>query len=629
MTLITYDHPLGIVKVPGPTDRLDALYRLQQRSDVWAADTETTGLNIYQKDYNVRIVQVGTANEAWILRPEWHLQAIRDLTGGNGHETTWHNWVFDALSMEVALGLDFDETFAAVDDTDIWSRLVDPRPPMMGGTGHKLKDLGDRLVMKGVKDARAEVLAEGKRIFGAREFKKEDMWWKIPVDNAVYLKYAGQDVFLTARIQPILKKRAQEKGLQSFYNFERPLSRRLAEMQRVGILFDDEWATKSEEEFDEIFTEHERILVEDLGINKRTATYAHSSTNALKDEFRSLGVKFDKKTKSSLTCDDCAVGMCTKHDSLDKAVIAELTTHDSPAVRELANAVRKAKQNKHYGDYIRGMRTELGADGRIHPNVRPMQAATHRMSISNPPIQQFPRGDARVRGCLIADDGEAIITSDYAQVEFRVAAGSSGDPVMKKRIIENDDLHRVTAEALFGPMSNFSKEEWKDRRQAAKPIGFGRLYLGGANGIWEQMVASDTTGYVPTIPQIKKAIRAFDRDYRVQVKWAYALKDKVEENGGRMTTATGRKLIVNPSYAAPNYYIQSTARDLFAVGINNAWKMGVGQYIRLVVHDEIVVSAPKAEAEEVMSVMRAAMTTEFRGVPIETEAEIKGERWAK
>lgn len=618
--MITYDHPLGTIKVPGPNDRLDALYRLHQRAAIWAADTETTGLDIYSADYAVRIVQVGTEDEAWILDPRYHLQAIRDMT--SGRKTHWHNWVFDALSMEESLGFDFDETYKAVEDTDIMSRLIDPRPPMKGGVGHKLKDLGDRFVMPGVKDARGEVLSECKRLFG-RECNTNNMWKKIPIDNPVYLKYAGQDVFLTARLGTKLGVKVEEKGLKPFYAFEKPLSRRLAEMQRIGMPFDDDWAAKSENEYDDLFLENERILTEDLGIDKRTASYAHSSANALKDEFRRLGVIFEKKTKASERCEACQAGQCTKHDSLDKAVIAELTTHKSESVRELADAVRAAKQNKHYGDYIRGMRGKVGSDGRIHPNIRPMQAATHRMSISDPPIQQFPRSDARVRGCLVADDGEVIITSDYAQVEFRVAAGASQDPVMMQRIRNGEDLHKVTAMALFGP--NFNK----DQRQAAKPIGFGRVYLGGANGIWQQMVESDTTGYVPPIAQIKKAIKAFDKDYRVYVKWAYALKDAVEDSGGRMVTATGRKLIVSPAYAAPNYYIQSTARDLFATGINEAWKRGVGQYIRLVVHDEIVASAPKDIANDVMRELQEAMTTTFRGVPIETEAEIKGARWAK
>jgi DNA polymerase-1 len=228
-----------------------------------------------------------------------------------------------------------------------------------------------------------------------------------------------------------------------------------------------------------------------------------------------------------------------------------------------------------------------------------------------------------VRGTLIADPGHVIITADYAQVEFRVGAAVSQDPVLINKIKNGEDLHEVTATALFGKGFN------KGQRQAAKPIGFGRLYLGGAKGIYTQMAESDTTGYMPSMVQVQRAIRAFDNQYRTYYKWATGLKDQVEKTGGILYTATGRRLIVSPSYAAPNYAIQSVARDLFAAGINKAHQKGLGQYIRLVVHDEIVASVPEDRAKEIGAEIAECMTTEFKGVPIDVEWEIKGKRWTK
>jgi DNA polymerase I-like protein with 3'-5' exonuclease and polymerase domains len=606
--VIEYRSPLGVTKVPGPRDSLRPLYRLRESARYFAADTETTGLNMYKADFRVRIVQVGTRDEAWILNPQYHMKAIADLTQRG--QVWWHNWVFDGLSMEESLGLDFDDTFGSAHDTDIVSRLIDPRPPMKGGVGHKLKDLGDKFVMRGVKDSRSEVLAECKRLFGARQCTVSNMWRQIPIDNEVYLRYAGQDVHLTARLAELLEEKLHAKGLDRFYQFERPLSRRLAEMQRVGTAFDPAWAAAVEQEYDDLFSKWERLLVSDWQI-EQTATYAHTSKKALQQRFAELGVRWTKKTPGG-------------QDSLDKGVLQELAQSDhSGDIRDLATAVLTAKQNKHYGDYVRGMRDKLGKDGRIHPNIRPMQAATHRMSISDPPIQQFPRGDPRVRGCLIADEGEVILTADYAQIEFRVAAAVSRDPVMKRRIINGEDLHRVTAEALFGPAFN------ADQRQASKPIGFGRLYLGSAKGIRNGMVESDTTGYVPPLNKVRSAIKAFDRDYRVYYQYAMGLKGRVERDGGRLVTSTGRHLIVSPTYAAPNYEIQSSARDIFAHGINAAHRNGIGQHLRLVVHDELVLSVPTARAQEIGSIVEESMSTMFKGIPIAVEWKVKGARWAK
>lgn len=614
--MIEYSHPLGTVYVPGPFDDLAEAYDIYRNTDeIWAADTETTGLNQYKSHFRVRIVQVGTRDKAWILRPEWHAQAIADLTGQDGRETWWHNWVYDGLSMEQSpeLQLNFDNTFSGANDTETAFRLIDPRPIMKGGTGHKLEQLmNEYLGVNSKKDARGMILEECKRLFG-RECDANNMWQKIPVDNIAYNIYAGQDVFGTARLAAVAKERMKELQLQKFYAYERPLGWRLAQMQRNGILFDDEWASRVEGEYTAIAEQFEKELAEEWGITKgKTAKSYANSAASLIEVFESFDVTWNKFSEK------------TKRPSLDKSVIKELINFGSNKnIQGLASAVFEAKRNHHYAGYIRQMRDELGSDGRIHPNIRPMQAATHRMSISNPPIQQFPRDDPRVRGALIADDDFVIVTADYAQVEFRVAAAISQDPVLIQKIKNGEDLHEVTATALFGTDFN------KGQRQAAKPIGFGRLYLGGAKGIYTQMSESDTTGYMPSMTQVQKAIKAFDKEYRAYYRWAIRLKEQTEKTDGVLYTATGRRLIVSPAYAAPNYAIQSVARDLFAAGINKAHKMGLGQYIRLVVHDEIVAAFPKDQAVELGGQLAEAMLTTFRDVPIEVEWEVKGKRWAK
>ena len=617
--MITYSHPLGTVYVPGPNDDLSEAYNLYRDTRVfWAADTETTGLNQFKADFRIRIVQVGTKDKAWILRPEWHMQAIHDLTGQDGRPVWWHNWVYDALAMETSFGFDFDRTFTGAQDTETAFRLIDPRPIMKGGSGHKLEQLGNEYVAPGSKkDARGMILEEGKKLFG-RAFNKDNMWTMIPVDNPAYNIYAGQDVFLTARLAEVATHKMQELHLEKFYNYERPLGWRLAQMQREGILFDDEWAARVEKEYDDIADVRETELHETWRITKgKTAKSYANSAAALIEAFEKFDVKWTKFSEK------------TGRPSLDKSVIKELMNlGDNKEIQGLALAIFEAKRNRHYADYIRGMRAELGADGRIHPNIRPMQAATHRMSISNPPIQQFPRDDPRVRGTLIADPGHVIITADYAQVEFRVGAAVSQDQILINKIKNGEDLHEVTAKALF-PDYDPSNKNHKGKRQAAKPIGFGRLYLGGAKGIYTQMAESDTTGYMPSMAQVQRAIKAFDNQYRTYYKWATGLKDQVEKTGGILYTATGRRLIVSPSYAAPNYAIQSVARDLFAAGINKTHQRGLGQYIRLVVHDEIVASVPEESAKEIGAEIAECMTTEFKGVPIDVEWEIKGKRWTK
>lgn len=546
-----------------------------------------------------------------MLRPEYHRQAIADLTGGDGQETWWHNKVYDGLALEESVGLDFDATMSGAEDTDTLHRLIDPRPPMKGGVGHKLEDLGNVFIPGAEKkDARAAILEAGKKRFGVREFTKDNMWGLIPVEDPTYNIYAGQDVFITARLVPIFKAEAKQLGLDRMYTYERALSVRLAQMQRIGIGFDPVWADRVEAEYDEIYEQFEAELAEEWEVVKGGQFY-HSARKGLTQRFEQLGVKWQKFSEK------------TGDPSLDKAVIRELVQFGrTQNIKGLASAVQSARVNKHYGDYVRGMRAALGHDGRIHPNVRPMQAATHRMSISDPPIQQFPRDDPRIRGCLIPDKGEVLISADYAQVELRVAAALSQDPVMIETI-RAGDIHGVAAGAMFGMDYN------KDQRQASKAVAFGRIYLGGAPGIYKALAESDTTGYLPSLSQVRLGTKAFDTRFQRYMRYAKGLKDIAERSDGILHTATGRRLIVSPSYAAPNYMIQSVARDILAAGINKAWKAGLGDNIRLVVHDEIVAAAPKREAKKVMALLVDCMKTTFKGVPIDVEASILGERWKK
>lgn len=611
----THEHELGTIHVPNHRDGLANLFRLADRSAWWSADTETTGLNAFAPGFRVRLVQFGTFDEAWVLNPEFprHMAAIRKLLE-EGPTTWWHNWLYDAVATEQSLGIDFDKLASRARCTDIVSRLVDPRPVVKGGTGHKLEQLTAHYLRTGAKKDTRAALHEA---WGRKnKVKIADIFREVPVDLPEYEIYAGSDVLLCSRLAAVLDDEVQARPeLKRLSAVEHPLSRRIASMQRIGMPFDGKWADRAEEKFDHIFEEAEEELMKKWKVDPTSTGNVHSSAASLKLRFADLGASLTKKTKPSKRHPE-------GQTSLDAEVLKELA-QASGDVGELARTVLLAKRNKHYGDYIRTMRAELGVDGRIHPNVRPMQAATARMSVSNPPVQQFPRDDVDIRGCLLADDGEVIVAADYAQVEFRVGAAASQDPVLIRKIKNGEDLHAITATSLFGP--GFTDNQ----RQASKPIGFGRLYLGGATGIRQQMVESDTTGHVPPLSAVKRAIAAFDREYKVYNRWAQRQKAIAEKNDGRIVTITGRPLIVEPAYAAANYQVQSAARDVFAAGITELHKRGMGDRLRLVVHDEVILTVAPGEAEEFRREVEDAMSTTLRGVPIVTESKVKGERWKK
>lgn len=367
----TLAHELGTVYIPDASDSLDGLYRLRQSAATWAADTETTGLNQFAPGFRVRMVQVGTRDEAWILRPDFpeHATAIGVMT----QDASWHNWVYDAMSLETSCGLDFDTTAQGARCTDILSRLLDPRGRDKGGIGHRMEDLAPHYLKTGSKkDAKGALLAEARRLkLGIRA---EDIFRDIPIDNDVYNLYAGQDVFITARLAETLGALIKARGLERFERFELPLSHRLAQMQRVGLAFDPVWARNAEAEYDDDLWTYERALEERFHV-EQTATYVHTSRKSLQTAFEDRGITWTRYSAKSGA------------PSLDAEVLAEIAFRNDDC-GDLARAVLKARKAKHFGDYIRTMFDQLGTDGRLHPNVRPMQAATHRMSVTGIPVQQ-------------------------------------------------------------------------------------------------------------------------------------------------------------------------------------------------------------------------------------------------
>jgi DNA polymerase-1 len=531
-----------------------------------------------------------------------------------GPTTWWHNMIYDLIGLEVSLGLDFDKIAKRARDTGIDSRLLDPRGRDKGGIGHKLEELAPHYLGVGSKKSTKTLLHEALRSHDSK-IKIADVFRDTPIDLREYEIYAGSDVLLTSRLAEKLHPMVEASPpLRRLHYVEHPLAIRIALMKRIGMRFDQTWSEEAEAHFDKLRDEAEKRLVEEWGV-AQTTKWAHTNAADLKRVFGKLGAKFEKRTKPSKTYPDGQI-------SLDKEVLKEFSRLTGD-IGKLANDILDAKRNEHYGSYVRGMRDSLGVDGRTHPSTNPLGAATARMSVNDPPLQQLPRDDVWVRGCLLADEDEIVITADFAQIEFRVGAAASRDPTMISRIINREDLHAVTATALFGPDFN------KGQRQASKPIGFGRLYMGGPPGVRQAMIQGDTTGYVPPLTDIRRAIKAFDSDYRAYVRWAKRLIAKVEADHGNLTTITGRPLKVHKAYAAPNYAIQSAARDVFAAGITKLHKAGLGDRLRLVVHDEMVLSCRPEDAPEVQREVEKAMNTVLLGVPITTEGEVKGTRWRK
>src|SRR4029077_11930500 len=163
----------------------------------------------------------------------------------------------------------------------------------------------------------------------------------------------------------------------------------------------------------------------------------------------------------------------TKTASTAVEVLEELAlTHDMPRLILEWRALQKLK-----GTYIDALPQLVNPDtGRVHTCFNQAIAATGRLSSSDPNLQNIPIKTAlgrEIRGAFIADPGNVLISADYSQIEFRVLAHLSGDPVLVEAFREGADFHERTALKIFGADSGRDRHEL---RSIAKMVNYALLY---------------------------------------------------------------------------------------------------------------------------------------------------------
>jgi len=189
-----------------------------------------------------------------------------------------------------------------------------------------------------------------------------------------------------------------------------------------------------------------------------------------------------------------------------------------------------------------------------------------------------------------------------------VLAALSGDQNMINAFETDADLHQMTA--------NASGVE----RSVGKTVNFAYVYGSGPANI------AKTCGI--SIPKARQVIKGFETTYPGVKKYSDFLQYQ-GKNQGYIVTPTGRVLPVSPDrpYAALNYMIQSTSRDITASALLKLHEMGITPFIRLPIHDEILASVPEDKAEQAAKVIADAMQRTFNGVNIASDHDVLGFSW--
>jgi DNA polymerase-1 len=571
---------------------------ISQGDKVLCVDSETTGLDIFSPGYGLRLVQFGNATEAWVLRADQFRDQIIRVLRQDRHFVA-HNATFDLLVFDQMLGVKLEETFPKTFDTRTFAHLLDPRSESEGGAGLSLKPLSAIYVDDQAPDTQSGL----HKHFRELGFTKETGWAGIPIDDELYVRYAGLDVILGHRLFTELAPMIRDLGLNGLSQFEHHLSSLLAIMQRKGMKLDMQY-------IDQLDGKLEQQHLDNLAIAARYGVENINSTAQIAEALQGMGEELTERTPSGAV-------------KVDKAVLEPLADVERSGERigarepnPLAQAVMLGKRAEKWREaYVGAFRNLADANHRLHPSIGGLQARTARMSVSRPPLQQLPSSDWMIRRAIVADPGHMMISADYDQVELRVLAALADVRGMKEAIHAGEDLHGYTATLVYG------KDYTKFHRKLMKGVGFGKVYGGGAATLARQTGAP--------FDQVKQAVAEYDRVYPEIKRYGTRLQRKAEYGRREVVTVTGRHLPLDRDrlYASTNYMVQSTARDVIAQAIVEMFDAGLGDYLLLPVHDEVLASAPREDADDVAREIGKVMSRDFYGVPLTATGEVTGRSW--
>ena len=564
---------------------LDEFRRWISEQHTVAFDTETTGLNIYSSGTRIRTAQFGNRNVGWVVPVErggnYHAAVVDALRSGF-RRVLIHNASFDIGVADEYLGGGGSSLWPVVTDTRILSHLADPRGVQDGGVGHSLEGLTREHVDPGVAE---RVKGSMTQMAKSMRCKKDEVWEMVDFDNPIFQLYAGFDPILTYRIWEALPN-------HRLLRYEMELARVCYEMERNGFLLDQQYTAELDQHLWE-----EQMLLEHKLMEWGGLYFNVNSTDDIAEVLLELGYTIPEVTKLG-------------KPKVDKDLLEKL----APECEFAETVIECKKAGKWRTTWVQNFLSGVDSAGRCHAHINTLQARTARMSITGIPAQTLPANDSLIRRCFVADPGQRILSVDYQAQELRVLAGLSKDRTMMQAFREGADLHQMTADAAFGAGAN------KTQRAHAKTVNFGRVYGGGVATVAKQ------TGLDPQTA--RSVIQAFDQKYPGVKNLSNRLQREALHSG-HVSTPSGRRLPVDREkpYAALNYLIQSTSRDVTGAALLRLDEAGWTPYMRLPIHDELVLSVPQENAEYAGREVAKIMATEVGGVELPCDYEVGKRSW--
>lgn len=425
----------------------------------------------------------------------------------------------------------------------------------------------------------------------------------------------GERADFLMRLGPLMRGEIEREDLASVYEkIDLPLASVLARIERAGVYIHPKTLKTLSKNLEE----------EIAGFEKRIYGLAGFEFN-INSPVQLAEVLYDKL---NLTLPRRTRGKA-------RSTAAEIL-HELAALHELPKLVIEyrelTKLKSTYADVLHELISPN--TGRLHTQISQTGTATGRLSSSNPNLQNIPirtKLGREIRAAFIAEPGHVLLSADYSQIELRILAHFSQDPVLTEAFQRGEDIHSRTAQEVFG-VAPFAQTA--EHRRAAKVINFGIIYGLSAFGLAQNLQIDQK--------EAAKFIAAYFERYSGVKK--YLERQVAETRKTGVTRTLFGRLRPIPEINSPqvnlrnfaertamNTPLQGTAADLIKLAMVEIDRRLISENFRtrmiLQVHDELLFEGPEEDLGRLASVVKDAMENVYPlHVPLLVELK-SGPNW--
>jgi DNA polymerase-1 len=432
--------------------------------------------------------------------------------------------------------------------------------------------------------------------------------------------YGAADADMTLRLVRPLQEEIEAKQLEKVLALEMPLVEVLSDIEQWGVALDSDFFQQMSGEMEQRLAALEAEIHEIAG-----QPFNINSTQQLSDTlFKQLGLPHEglKRNKSG-------------HFSTAASVLEGLLEVDTTGIIKAISEYRELGKLK--STYVDALPEMINPQtGRIHTSYNQTGAITGRLASSSPNLQNIPiRSEVgqQIRRGFVTNPGWQFLAADYSQVELRVLAHISQDEALIEAFLQDQDIHRTTAAAVYDvPLEKVTYNQ----RRFAKAVNFGLIYGMGAYRLarTSELTLTEAETYIEEYFERFPGIRSYLDETRQMAR----AQGYVETLFGRRryfpvfkmpASGSNRQAMMRAEREAVNHPIQGTAADIIKIAMLQLHEALAGYQAHMVlqVHDELVLEVPDEELDVVKKLMIDVMSHAVKlDVPLKVDAST-GMNW--